>query len=202
MNPIGMLRPKNILIIKLRHIGDVLLSTPVLHALREAFPEAQLTMLVNRGTEGVLAHNPDVNEVLCLEKGAWADQCRFVYRLRERGFDCVIDLTDGDRSAARGRESSGTDSTARSRSDRSGLLARDRPGVAARRATAGEPGGDRPTRLRAGAGGALHRDGGQPVRRRRRAQHRRRLLPRPTRRRRRRPPSARQPNPDPAPILW
>lgn len=99
MTPIRMLRPKNILIIKLRHIGDVLLSTPVLHALREAFPEARLTMLANRGTEGVLAHNPDVNEVLCLEKGAWADQCRFVYRLRERGFDCVIDLTDGDRSA-------------------------------------------------------------------------------------------------------
>lgn len=99
MTPLRMLRPKNILIIKLRHIGDVLLSTPVLHALREAFPAAQLTMLVNRGTEGVLAHHPDVDEVLCLEKGAWADQCKFVYRLRERGFDCVIDLTDGDRSA-------------------------------------------------------------------------------------------------------
>ena len=99
MTPIGMMPPKKILIIKLRHIGDVLLSTPVLRALRDAFPDAQLTMLVNRGTEGVLAHHPDVNEVLCLEKGAWVDQCKFVYGLRERGFDCVIDLTDGDRSA-------------------------------------------------------------------------------------------------------
>ena len=53
---------RNILVIKLRHIGDVLLSTPVLRALRDAYPDAQLTMLVNRGTEGVLAHNPDVNE--------------------------------------------------------------------------------------------------------------------------------------------
>ena len=51
MTPIGMLRPKKILIIRLRHIGDVLLSTPVF-ALRDAFPAAQLTMLVNRGTEG------------------------------------------------------------------------------------------------------------------------------------------------------
>ena len=68
MTPIGMMPPKKILIIKLRHIGDVLLSTPVLRALRDAFPDAQLTMLVNRGTEGVLAHHPDVNEVLCLEK--------------------------------------------------------------------------------------------------------------------------------------
>jgi predicted lipopolysaccharide heptosyltransferase III len=90
---------QNILIIKLRHIGDVLLSTPVLRGLRAAFPDARLTMLVNRGTEGVLAHNPDVNEVLCLEKGSWNAQLKFVQMLRQRGFDGVIDLTDGDRSA-------------------------------------------------------------------------------------------------------
>lgn len=93
---------QNILIIKLRHIGDVLLSTPVLRALREAYPDARLTMLVNRGTEGILAHNPDVNEVLCLEKGAWEAQLKFVRMLRRRAFDCVIDLTDGDRSATIG----------------------------------------------------------------------------------------------------
>ncbi len=99
MTPVGMMSPKNILIIKLRHIGDVLLSTPVLRGLREAYPGAQLTMLVNRGTEGVLAHNPDITEVLCLEKGDWNAQLKFVQMLRRRGFDCVIDLTDGDRSA-------------------------------------------------------------------------------------------------------
>ena len=90
---------QNILIIKLRHIGDVLLSTPVLRGLRTAFPRAHLTMLVNRGTEGVLANNPDVNEVLCLEKGSWDTQLKFVQMLRRRGFDGVVDLTDGDRSA-------------------------------------------------------------------------------------------------------
>lgn len=89
----------NILIIKLRHIGDVLLATPVIRGLRDAYPGARLTMLVNRGTEGILAHNPDLNEVLCLDKGSWQTQWAFVQMLRARGFDAVIDLTDGDRSA-------------------------------------------------------------------------------------------------------
>jgi heptosyltransferase-3 len=90
---------RNILIIKLRHIGDVLLATPVLRGLRAAYPDARLSMLVNRGTEGVLAHNPDLNEVLCLDKGSWQAQLAFVRMLKGRRFDAVVDLTDGDRSA-------------------------------------------------------------------------------------------------------
>ena len=89
----------NILIIKLRYIGDVLLATPVLRALRERFPEARLTMAVNRGTEEVLAGNPDVQEVLVVEKGGLAEQLRFLREVRRRRFDAVIDLTDGDRAA-------------------------------------------------------------------------------------------------------
>jgi heptosyltransferase-3 len=90
---------KNILVIKLRYIGDVLLATPVLHALRERFPDAHLAMAVNRGTEDVLKGNPDLNEVLVVERGGLIEQLRFLGEVRRRRFDCVIDLTDGDRAA-------------------------------------------------------------------------------------------------------
>lgn len=90
---------RNILIIKLRYIGDVLLATPVLRALKAAYPEARLTMMVNQGTEDILTHNPDVDAVLVVKKGSLVDQCRFLLNLRRRRFDCVLDLTDGDRSA-------------------------------------------------------------------------------------------------------
>ena len=91
--------PRKILIIKLRYIGDVLLATPVFAALRARFPDSHLTALVNPGTEGVLVHNPDLDETWVLERGGWLNQLRFLRALRARQFDCVIDLTDGDRSA-------------------------------------------------------------------------------------------------------
>lgn len=91
--------PHNILIIKLRYIGDVLLATPVFAALRARFPDSRLTALVNPGTEGVLVHNPHLDETWILERGGWPKQLRFLKALRARQFDCVIDLTDGDRSA-------------------------------------------------------------------------------------------------------
>lgn len=90
---------RNILVIKLRYIGDVLLTAPVFRSLKAAFPAAKLTAAVNRGTEEMLKRNPDVDEVLVVEKGPLAAQRRFLSDLRRRRFDRVIDLTDGDRSA-------------------------------------------------------------------------------------------------------
>lgn len=91
--------PERILVIKLRYFGDVLLSTPVLTRLREGFPKAHLTMLVNDGTEGVVRGHPAVDEVLVVERRSLACDWRLLRELRCRRFDLVIDLTDGDRSA-------------------------------------------------------------------------------------------------------
>ncbi len=91
--------PRSILMIKLRYLGDVLLATPTLHALKAAYPEARVTVLVNRGTEAVLIANPDVDDMLVLDRGSIVEQCRFVAQIRQRRFDTVVDLTDGDRAA-------------------------------------------------------------------------------------------------------
>lgn len=90
---------KNVLIIKLRYIGDVLLATPTIRAIKAAHPDVRVTMMVNRGTEDILFGNPDVEEVVVLDKGSLAAQWQLIAKLRRRRFDTVIDLTDGDRSA-------------------------------------------------------------------------------------------------------
>ena len=89
----------NVLVVKLRYIGDVLLTTPFLRVLRRGFPDARVTVLVNPGTGEVLRHNPDVDEVLCLPRTGLIPQVQCYRELRARRFDCVVDLTDGDRSA-------------------------------------------------------------------------------------------------------
>ena len=90
---------RNVLIIKLRYIGDVLLATPTVRAIKAARPDVRVTMMVNRGTEDVLSGNPDLDEIMVLNTGSLASQWRFIAGLRRRRFDTVIDLTDGDRSA-------------------------------------------------------------------------------------------------------
>jgi heptosyltransferase-3 len=98
---------KRILVIKLRHIGDVLLTVPVFRALRENFPDAYITALVNSGTEEVLKGNPLIDEILSIDRGIknlspvkhYFKEIDFLRRSRKKGFDMTVDLTGGDRAA-------------------------------------------------------------------------------------------------------
>ena len=62
----SLAQPKRILIIKLRHHGDVLLSTPVVDALKTRFPDCEIDMLVYAGTEQLIADNPQITQILPL----------------------------------------------------------------------------------------------------------------------------------------
>ena len=98
---------RKILVIKLRHIGDVLLTIPAIRALRDTFPAAAITALVNSGTEDALKGNPLMHEILTLDRSALKQslferikyEFHFVKQLRKLSFDMAVDLTGGDRPA-------------------------------------------------------------------------------------------------------
>lgn len=48
---------QSILVINMMHIGDLLLVTPVLHALRHACPAAKITLLTDRSLRDLVAEN-------------------------------------------------------------------------------------------------------------------------------------------------
>lgn len=98
---------KKILVIKLRHIGDVLLTTPVFKALKENIPESFVAVLVNKGTEAVLEKNPYIDQVITYDREIkkmpvfkkYIEEIKFLKTIKKIGFDITIDLTGGDRAA-------------------------------------------------------------------------------------------------------
>lgn len=103
---------KNILIIRLSAIGDVLKCTVVIDKLRCRFPNARISWLVETRSKDVLLDNPNIDEVIVWERKEWSKEARssknywkfarrlfqFTKEIRNRNFDLVIDLYRSPRS--------------------------------------------------------------------------------------------------------
>ena len=94
--------PKRILVIRLDRIGDVILSTPVLQALRHHFPHAFIAMMVRPACRDIVEGHPHINEVILYEKeGAHrtpSGTIRFARELRRFDFDTALVLHPSNRS--------------------------------------------------------------------------------------------------------
>jgi ADP-heptose:LPS heptosyltransferase len=88
------------LVTRLRFLGDVVLCTPLLEALREARPQARIEFLGMAPHVDVLRQHPAVDTLHVLPSGATAaHMIRMGARLRARRFDAVFDLFGNPRSA-------------------------------------------------------------------------------------------------------
>ncbi len=88
---------KRILVIAMRFLGDVLLTTALIRSIRLAYPEAQLDVLVYGNTAAMLEGNPDVNQILTTPtRPQWADYRRLLPRLFRR-YDVAVVTQTGDR---------------------------------------------------------------------------------------------------------
>jgi len=85
---------KKILVLRPDGIGDVLNSTPAILALREAYPEAHLSVVVSPAGAEVLSLNPSVDEILIYDTGglhrSLAAKLRFIKKLRADRYDAVV----------------------------------------------------------------------------------------------------------------
>jgi len=93
----------NILLVRLRLIGDVVFTTPIIRALRRHYPDARLTYLVEPAAAPVLRQNPHLNDLLVIPRRRGvrrvADDVFVARELRRRRFDVAIDLHGGPRAA-------------------------------------------------------------------------------------------------------
>ncbi|MBK8636942.1 MAG: glycosyltransferase family 9 protein [Chromatiaceae bacterium] len=100
-----MTPPSRILLIRLSAIGDIVMASPLIAALRRAYPQAHIAWLVQAEGAPLLRHHPDLNQVILWSRAEWRALWRArrwgeLWRgvralraeLRRPGFDWVIDL--------------------------------------------------------------------------------------------------------------
>ncbi|MGH7509636.1 MAG: lipopolysaccharide heptosyltransferase II [Gemmatimonadales bacterium] len=88
----------NVLAVRFSSIGDILLATPLLRAIRHAHPGVRLTVLTKRPYLPLLSHNPHVHRVIGLAPGR--SLASLAAELRGDEYTHLLDLHDNLRSRA------------------------------------------------------------------------------------------------------
>lgn len=97
MKPIRLPPEPRILVVALRRLGDVLLTTPLIRSVKQAYPAGAIEALVFAGTEGILTGNPDLAGVLTMpERQSPRDALALLRRLW-RHYDLALTTQTGDR---------------------------------------------------------------------------------------------------------
>ena len=95
-SPSHQLNFKRILIVRTDRIGDVILSTPVIKALRDNYPHAYIAMMVSPYAKDIVEGNPYLDQVIIYDKEgkhkSWPRSIKFSQRLKKKKFDLAVIL--------------------------------------------------------------------------------------------------------------
>lgn len=96
MSRVRLGRPHRVLVIQLRRLGDVVLTTALLEDLRRAFPESTVDFLVGDRAAPLLDHHPLIHERIVYDRAHPTRTWRLV---RRRAYDWIIDPQSSPRTA-------------------------------------------------------------------------------------------------------
>lgn len=97
MNAVA-LEPSRILVVATRQIGDVLVTTPLIRAIRRRWPDARIDVLGYEKTMGMLAGNPDIDDVIESPEHPSASQYLALIRRCWRAYDLAFVTQISDRA--------------------------------------------------------------------------------------------------------
>jgi heptosyltransferase III len=100
MKPIQLPPEPRVLVVAMRRLGDVLLTTPLVRSVKRAFPASSIDALVFAGTEGILSGNPDLAEVVTVPERPSLRSFVALLRRIGRRYDLALSTQTGDRPTA------------------------------------------------------------------------------------------------------
>jgi lipopolysaccharide heptosyltransferase II len=77
---------RNILFLRHDRVGDMVLSTPALKALRRTYPKANITVLASKRNYEIIQNNPNIDKIVVFRGWYW-----FLKKIRKKGVDLTID---------------------------------------------------------------------------------------------------------------
>lgn len=95
MQTSNKIRPKKILVIRLKQIGDALLALPICNSLRATYPDAEIHYLVYQHITPLLANQPSIDALQVItpdERNKKRLYVKKIIALRKQNYDLVIDL--------------------------------------------------------------------------------------------------------------
>lgn len=95
MRPGVSASPQRILIVSTTAIGDTVMATPFIRAVRERYPTAHITMMAHHRRQDVLEGNPHIDDFLRYH-GKWKRIPSTLWRLSRAGFDMAVVLHAND----------------------------------------------------------------------------------------------------------
>ncbi len=91
---------KKILLIRLRRIGDVILTTPAISALRQGIPAASISYIIEEPYRELVEGNPNLNNIIVLEKKQnLKDFFRLIRLIRKEKYEVALDFHGGPRAS-------------------------------------------------------------------------------------------------------
>jgi ADP-heptose:LPS heptosyltransferase len=97
--PYKMLEADKILVIQLRQIGDVLLTTPVLRVLRKYYPKSHIAFLTEKASAPLLVDNPCLDQVIIRNRqSSWREELALIRQIHQQRYDLVLDFFRNPRS--------------------------------------------------------------------------------------------------------
>ena len=85
-----------LLIIRLSSLGDILLTTPIIRALKNKFPEAKIDFLLREEYEDTLKYNSYLNKTILLKRDYGSEE--LIAALKSSNYELIIDLQNNGRS--------------------------------------------------------------------------------------------------------